>query len=937
MRNFRFTILSLLLLVVATTQAQAQSTQLSTVTGKIVDAITKEPLAGVGIIRDTLSGTGVTTDAQGEFKLTRVPIGKELKVLVSYIGYHDLELSITPPTAEYRLSPDVPLSTSNVLDEVVIYGSAPVAEIKGDTTQFNAGAYKTNPDASTSDLIAKMPGFVQNSDGSVTKDGETVTKVLVDGKNYFRDDVATALNSLPADVVESIQFIDDQTDESKFTGYDDGERVKTINIVTKTKQKSALLGEYYAGYGLGTEIGADNPYVASLNTNYFTQKDILSVGFGANNINTSPISQRGFYGRGGTTGISEQLGAKLNYDRQIKGGSISATYTYLQNDNVAESFTDAINTSVGLNQLSYDTTLTNSQRHNFNIYYEQQINDKNKLIFRPSFSYTTTDLSSSLFQNYLYDSDIYNNVSSSSLTNTQTTNYSIRPMLQWFHNFNPKQFFTLTGRGTFSNNDQDKYLNSDIRTFLETGYEDSLSNQQIQDLTASNYIDGSATFTQRLGTLSTLNVRYGISYDWSDNDKKTYMWDEDQLAYVDINDDLSNEFARNYLNNTVSLGYGYNAKGVHIVNVGLGYKHSDLQNQMLYPDLLPKENYTYQAPTLNFNYRYRLDKSKSLDFMLRTDSQLPSITQLQNVLDVSNPLSVSIGNPELDQAYRSNIMGRYRTTNVEKSTSFTAYIRGTQTQNSFATNRTILTEDKIVNGVLLKSGTTLSTPTNLDGYWLVSTGGNYAFPFKAIKSSVNMSFGYDWSRQPGIDNNISYIANENELEYRVSLSSNITPEIDFQIISDSEYTNVASNLKDDAGNSYDATNNFEQTVGVKLNWIFWKGFFVNVDYSYKYNYLSNIDASQYEPSQNILNAAIGKKFMNNNLEVRVSGYDLLAQYQNIRSTVNGSIVSDVFSNSLTRYITFSVQYKINTLSAAQGVRQQQQRGPGGGPGMMKYR
>ena len=889
-----------------------------TVRGYVYDDFEKFPLAGAVVLRDSVSGQGNTADLNGFFELTGYPLNEEGYVKIEYVGYSPFIAYIKPNTLIYNLPDTIKLSSSIRMKEVTVWGSSPIAEIKGDTIQYNAGAYKTNPDATAADLLAKMPGFEKNDDGSVNKEGESITKVLVDGKNFFRDDTATALNSLPADIIKSIQFLDDKSDESKFSGYDDGTRVKTINIITTAAQKNAVMGEYYAGYGL------DNKYMGSANTNIFTKKDIINIGFGANNINSNPLSQSGYYGGGEKAGLSDAASVKLSYDREIKDGNLSLTYTFKNNDTDLDRLIERQYDIGERLYTSSDTTNTATMSHRVYVHYDQKLNANNKLILRPSFTFTDRSSVNDNTSTNIYNAVPALNTSAVSHTETNSIDYTIKPHIMWFHNFSKAQFLSAGFRGTFSNNEEDRYINSDITDIVNEIEVDSISNQIIRDLSSSNNVNANVGFTQGITKRSRLNLRYEASYDWSDTDKRTYVLDEMTSEYKDINEDLSNTFARDYFQNKLRFGYSYAEPGKHFTNVSVGYSHASLQNNMTFPTVLPTEKYEFQSPEISAMYNWNITKTKNLFVRLRTNANLPSMNLLQSVLDVSDPLSVSIGNPDLDQSYSSFLMMRYRATNREKSTTFSAYTTVRNTQNSFATNRVVLIADTMINGVNIKKGTELSAPVNLDGYWQFTIGSSYSFPIKSLKSSMKITANYNLTRAPSIYNDIEFVSLQNRVKFGASLISNISPDIDFTVGVHSDYSNSSSDRSQDVS----VNNALIQTVSAEVNWIIWKGFFVNVDYKYRYNYISGNPVAL--PHQNIVNAAIGKKFLDNKLEVRISAFDLLGQYESIATSQNDIYFEDVYSNNLTSYVAFTVKYKLNTLKAASGLRQQSSGGFRGG-------
>lgn len=941
-----FVVLMISIMFSQTTLGQTTSTK-ATITGSIFDEFDNSPLIGATVMTDTLNNLGVTTNEKGVFVIKNADLKKPLKIYVYYTGYKDKVVTITPDRVNYTLQSPV-LMENKMVATIVVQGTAPIAEIKGDTTQFNAGAYKTNPDATTGDLISKMPGFKVADDGTVSQQGQSITKITVDGKNYFRDDAAAALSALPAEIVQSIQLIDDKNDEDKFTGYDSGERIKTLNIVTKTKSTFAAMGDYAAGYGLSAPKRKDengnnidlspsqtqNPFIFTSNTNIFSNKQSLSLGFGGNNVNQSPLSPRGYYG-GRRNGITTAYGIKLNYNLEIKGGNFSTTYLFDYGNSNRQSGVVRQYNDEAMGRTYIDTTNNDglSQNHNLSFYYEQQLNKNNKLIARPSFRYSSSETSlwRESANSYEGAPDLDNKATTNSLTSSR--NYSINPNIMWFHNFSQKQFFTTSLRGTFTDNNQDQYIKNHILTRKDIenmDWNDSISNQYIRNLANGNTIDARLSFTQRFGQFSGVTMSYSATYDWSTSERKTYIWDDITQSYKDIDDLLSNTFNRNYLTNNVGVGYNYNNR-TSMFNVGVNFQNSQLKNHRTYPTNDDPEKYSFNSPNVMIGYRYTINKNKNLRFMLMGRPNLPSLTQLQDVLDVTDPLNVSIGNPDLNQAFSSNFVFSYNSSNVEKSQIFSAYARLSNSMNSFATDRYTLTENTVIKGVEIQKGAQVSTTTNLNGKWSSEFGATFAFPIKSIKSNVTMDLSYDFSSSPFMSNRQRYDSKENSIDFDLRLSSNISSNLDFTIRNNIEYTRGSTNRLNST-----PSNTLNERVILRLDWIFWKGFFLNVDYTFQYN--NYFDNKIENNSQNILNAGIGKKFLKNSLELRISGFDILNQLKNYSSNVREGYTEYSRSNNLGRYFAFTLRFKFNTLGA--GVKAPSSRGSnfrpmGGGGGSFR--
>ncbi len=274
------------------------------ITGKIIDASDGTPLVGVNVVlisrRDTNQRVGMGTDPEGGFRTGRPDPGSYL-LRATYIGYKPLEMNVRVNQPEkdlgtLGLQPDV-----TELQGVVVEGRLIRVEQKGDTAQYNAGAFKTNPDASAEELVTKMPGISLES-GAVKAQGEDVQRVLVDGREFFGDDATLALRNLPAEIIDKVQVFDRQSDQAQFTGFDDGQTQKTINIVTKPGKNSGQFGKIYAGYGTGDR------YSVGGNINFFKgQRRITLVGL-SNNVNQQNFSSQDLLGITGT--ISQGQGGR---------------------------------------------------------------------------------------------------------------------------------------------------------------------------------------------------------------------------------------------------------------------------------------------------------------------------------------------------------------------------------------------------------------------------------------------------------------------------------------------------------------------------------------------------------------------------------------------------------------------------------------------------
>lgn len=276
-------LLWLLACLFAALQAAAQTFPIS---GRVVDAKDQSPLIGANVLLTRLAPdsakTGAPVDPNGAFTIPGNAPGR-YRLTVSFLGYQSLRRVVTVAGQPLNVG-TLSLGTGGItLKGVEVTGQAAAAVQKGDTSQYDSRAFKTNPDANAQDLITKMPGVTVGTDGRVQAQGEQVQRILVDGKEFFGNDPDAVLKNIPAEVIDKIQVYDRSSEQSQFTGFDDGNQQKTINIVTKPRFRNGQFGRVLAGAGRGSD--GENRYRASGNLNSFQGKRRLSVVAQTNNVN----------------------------------------------------------------------------------------------------------------------------------------------------------------------------------------------------------------------------------------------------------------------------------------------------------------------------------------------------------------------------------------------------------------------------------------------------------------------------------------------------------------------------------------------------------------------------------------------------------------------------------------------------------------------------
>ena len=886
--------------------AQTSSEEKNTrVRGIVVDSMTNEPLVGalVSIVGTTTGGA--LTNEKGEFLLSGLVKNEMNLIETSYMGYKNDTIAFKPLRNQNQLVRYIRLiPTSLDAGEATVQGAAVMTLQKGDTTQYNAIAFKINPDATVAELLKKMPGFLVK-DGIAEIHGKAVQRVYVDGKSYFRNAPQEALKSLPADAVESIQVYDEKTDDAKFTGYDDGTRIKTLNIVTKAKKKQSYLGEYtLAG-------GWKDKYMARANTNLFRENHRYTLLAGANNINQS--STGGGFSFSGGVGEGSAAGVRANYSGEIgnrgkKHMDINASYSY---DNTRNE-TDYWNRQTYFSTEQFDSrqnenqynNRNNNNSHRFNMNVIGQPNNKNRITFRPSISFNNSGANSYSSMLNLLNGNMSNY--SSSLGNQQSNNYQIISDIGWQYNINRKQNFSITISTNVSDRNSSNVITGKNLFYRQEVLIDSILNQNTLNSGRNNTMTARIGYNFVVNQKSRINIFYNGSYNWSNSDKKTFLFDEKTGMYAELVPELTNLLNNKFISNNVGMGYSFNIKDKTSFSINAGYTNATQKNKQF---SIEEENFNYSFNSFNFfsSINFRFNQYKNLIISSGGNSSSPPPLYLQNVINNDNPLQVQKGNPNLKQNFNYNLNCYYTKNNIEKSSHFSWRINYSSSFNNVTQNTLFVSRDTIINGVSIQKGASITEPVNINGKFNISTGGSYGKMIKAIKCNINISASYSFNRNPAVQNNISYFARNHTGRVDLGLFSNISEKIDFS------FNTGASFSYADASNGYTPGNTYwDAFASSTFNWIFFHGFFFRANYNYSCQYHSNGNTEN--PDYHLLNLSIGKKFFKKqNMEIRLSGYDLLNQTQSYSHNVTASYIQDSRQTVIKRIFLLSCSYKFNTM------------------------
>jgi hypothetical protein len=932
MRKFRL----LLLVLFVATVSNAQS-----IKGKLADPADNKPLAGATLtltsVKDSLSINKAVSDDKGAFQFQGIPLDSFF-LQVSFIGYEDYKQIVAINDSLRNLDLKtvfVPKSTVQLGGVTVVSKAAPVIQ-KGDTTQFSANQFKVNPDATTEDLIKKMPGITVDKDGTVTAQGEQVKKVTIDGKDFFGDDASAALRNLPSEVVDKIQVFDRLSDQAQFTGVDDGNSVKALNIVTKSGIKNGQFGRIYAGKG------TDSRYMAGGNVSTFNGDRRISLVGNFNNINqqnfgsqdllgvTSSGGNRGGGNRGSNrggrgggnfgggenfqvgqqSGISKTNAFGLNYsDKWGKKVDVSGSYFFNNSDNVNSNLLHSETT------LSPDTTLFNNQNnlsqsknynHRINLRLEYKIDSANSILITPSLNFQRNRSNSLAYENSLYTIDDTLNTSESD-RNVLRSGYNLRNNILYRHSF-PKRgrTFSVNFNTSFNKNDGETYSMAHYRFFDDIGVRDSLQNQFTDNPTNGYSLSGNISYTEPLSPKSQLQFNYSPSYSKNSANQQTFEFDAQGGKYTTFKEALSNKFDNTTTTHNGGITWRLGNNRDNQFAAGISLQHSTLESERIFPTTSHvDQSFTNILP--NLMWSKKIAARSNIRVFYRASTNFPSVTQLQDVVNNTNELRKSVGNPDLKQSYNHFLSGRYTFTNTLKGQSFFANIF-LQAQQNYITNATyIAQQDSVIQaGSLLRKGAQLTKPINMDGYKSFRSFFTFSQPVKFIKSNINLSTGFSYSKLPGLINNVKTTTDNFTYSGGIVIASNISEYIDFNLSYNANFNNAKNSLADN--NRY-----INQSAGIQTNFLTKSGWFVQNDISNQ-SYTGMSDG--FNQSYWLWNAGIGKKFLKNkSAELKLSVFDLLKQNQSISRVVEANYIEDSQSQVLQQYFMLTFTYSLKNFGA----------------------
>ena len=940
--------------------------------GMVVDYETGDPVVGATVQllleADKKFVAGAAANEDGAFSFSGVE-KKRYSLKITSIGYTEKIVSLNMSDKKGHTI-DLGYMTLNsderMLSEVTVTANVAKVQASGDSLIFNASAYRT-PEGSTLEALVKLlPGAEVDDNGNITINGKTVSKILVDGKEFFLNDKEVAMKNIPVDMIEKLKTYEMKSDQARITGIDDGEEETVLDLSVKKGMKNGWFGN------LNGVAGTEHRYDSRAMVNRFN--DNLNLSVLANAKNTP---DRWGWNRASGLNSRKEIGGNFatTSDKLETGGSVK--YNYTGTDRVTESSTENFAAEKGRFGMSSNKNIASDNRFEANAKIEWKPDTMTNIFFRPNFSYSRNrGMSSSRSGSYDDDpnnivenalgyndklslvaegiadpstDDILKNLMDimvNTSTNSQQTysnSYDLNGNLQINRKFN-SQGRSLTFRSWGSvRSGESKQLSAANIAYNIPGKTMERNNRYYNTPSNSYSITGMMMYSEPIMDRTYIQLSYRYSYSYSKNDRQAMIYESDaynelakslQANRYDIdavlrymkdlyelqNDDKLTQFSeyRNY-NQNISLQLRRVRKEYNL-NIGVDFQpqRSVLNYKYMgkeYPEVT--RNVFNVAPRVNFKYNF--DKNTNVEFRYRGRSNQPSMTNLLDITDDSNPLNISKGNPGLKPSFTHSFEGGYHGYNAEAQRGIFSWLRG-EIQNNSIANKT--TYDR-------NTGVRTTMPMNINGNWNVfgGVGMNTGLGEKKY-FSVGGNIGGRYSNNVGFYNNVADPSQDNadiksitkNTGVNFGLNTSYRRDIfNIELRGRMDYSHINNNVNATANQN---TYNYSYGTNIQLNLPWGMEVATDCNMSSRRGY----SAAEMNTDELLWNASLSQSFLKGKaLTLKAEIFDILGQQTNISRAVNAFTRTDSRNNAIYQYAMFSAIFRFSIFGGKNTMGTDQER------------
>jgi Outer membrane protein beta-barrel family/CarboxypepD_reg-like domain len=890
----------------------------SVIKGSVADTSSSANLrmAVISLLRskDSVLVKFTRADEKGNFELSTAAQGKHI-LMVSFPNFADYVEEIELKPSENINKNIFIIPKSKLLEEIIIQQKVSAIRIKGDTTEFKADSFKVGPNANVQDLLRKLPGLQVNSKGEITAQGQKVEKVLVDGEEFFSDDPAVVTQNLRADFVDKVQVFDKKSEQATFTGVDDGQKTKTINLELKDDKKKGYFGKIEAGTDFNQYRNAKGlinsfkkkrkvaGFIINNNTTFQGLNWQERQNFGANDMTSGMTNDGGMYfvserdDFSSGDGLPNSTSAGLTYINKWNKDKNSLNANAQFNDQTV----NGLNTSLTQTILP-DTSFSNRTNERFETYrnrkrisgtYDWTIDSTSSLKFKAAGSLVNTIRNNNFNgQSFNERNQLFNQTDRTTTDDIEsrdfTSELNYKKKLQ-------KQGRTISYTGNFSNNnrDGDGFLFAANSFFDPSG---TLLQQQNFDQKKTNVerktiIQNSFVYTEPLSKTIFLEVSYRNAFNRNNAQLNTLEKLNNNDKYTELVDTLSNHFLFNTSDHSGGFNVRYAGKKFSVTagtNVGRTvFKAEELRKQTEqirgFTNLLPR-----------VNLRFTPKKQKSINISYNGSPQNPTLQQINPIINNIDPLNITIGNPDLRQAFNHRFNVNFSDYKVFKSRNI--YFSG-----SFNVVNNAITNSNFIDNFGRRINQTINTDGNYNGnFWSM-----YGFE---VAKSVNLRFNAEgsMSRFVNVVNNIQNISNNYTTSLGIGIGVYNDKWINFNLDFSPDYNISRSSINKDLAIRYWS---FTSYPYVEMKFKKAKLF---VDVNGQFTVFQQTAAFPNQRNVFLINGNIRRTFTKKDaLELKLSVNDLLNQNIGIRRNITSNFISENTFQNLRRFFLLSVIWNFN--------------------------